>query len=119
MEFEDDAIVLTARSHGETGAIVHALTRRHGVYAAHVAGGASRRMKPVLQPGTSILFRYRARSAAHLGAATLEAIGMGPELLEDPLALLGLQTASVMTQLVLPEREPHVGAYHALLALTQ
>jgi len=117
MEFEDDAIVLTARPHGETGAIMHVLTRRHGVYAAHVAGGASRRMKPLLQPGSSVLFRYRARSAEQLGSATMEAIGMGVDLLDDPLALLGLQTASVMTQLVLPEREPHAGAYHALMAL--
>ena len=40
MEFEDDAFVLTARAHGETGAVVELLTARHGKYAAHVAGGA-------------------------------------------------------------------------------
>ncbi len=43
MEFEDAGIVLSARSHGETGAIVHVLTEQHGVYATHIAGGASRR----------------------------------------------------------------------------
>ncbi len=46
VEFEDDAYILAARSFGETGAIVEMLTKRHGKYAAHVAGAASRKMKP-------------------------------------------------------------------------
>ena len=45
MEFEDDAYVLAARAHGESGAVVEVLTLSHGRFAAHVAGGASR--KPV------------------------------------------------------------------------
>ncbi|MDO8322629.1 MAG: recombination protein O N-terminal domain-containing protein, partial [Phenylobacterium sp.] len=44
MEFEDDAFVLSARPHGEAGAIVEFLTATHGRYAAHVAGGTSRRI---------------------------------------------------------------------------
>ena len=38
MEFTDDAFVLSARAHGESGAIVDLFTARHGRYAAHVAG---------------------------------------------------------------------------------
>ena len=55
MEFQDDAFVLAARAHGETGAIVDLLTRRHGRILAFVAGGASRKMKPFLQPGARVL----------------------------------------------------------------
>ncbi len=117
LEFEDDAIVLGGRPHGETGAIVHVLTREHGVYAAHIAGGASRRIKPLLQPGTPVRFTYRARNSDQLGAATMEADGQGPDLLDDPVGLLGLQCAATMTRTVLPEREAHEGAYHALRAL--
>ncbi|MDV6329261.1 DNA repair protein RecO [Asticcacaulis sp. 201] len=117
MEFEDDAIVLGARAHGETGAIVHVLTENHGIYAAHIAGGASRRVKPLLQAGAKVIFSYRARHADQLGAATLEAGGGSPDLLDDPLGLLGLQCACVMTQKVLPERDGQPGAYHALSAL--
>ncbi|MGH7012123.1 MAG: DNA repair protein RecO, partial [Caulobacteraceae bacterium] len=72
MEFEDEAFVLSARLHGETGAIVELLTREHGKQLAHVAGGASRRMKPILQPGAKTLARYRARLAEQLGSARLE-----------------------------------------------
>ncbi|MDP2008547.1 MAG: DNA repair protein RecO [Phenylobacterium sp.] len=118
MEFEDDAFVLSARAHGETGAIVDLLTSEHGRYAAHVAGGASRRLKPFLQPGAQVRVRFRARVAEQLGAATLEPIGEGPgALFDDPLALHGLSAAAAVAAGALPEREPHHGAYLALEAL--
>jgi DNA repair protein RecO (recombination protein O) len=88
MEFEDDAFVLSARPFGESGAIVDLLTARHGRYAAHVAGGGSRRLKPVLQPGARVVARYRARVSDQLGSASLEPVGEGPAaLFDDPLAL--------------------------------
>ena len=88
MEFEDDAFVLAARAHGEAGAIVDLLTANHGRYAAHVAGGASRKMKPFLQAGAQVILRYRARVSDQLGSAQLEPVGEGPSaLFDDPLAL--------------------------------
>jgi DNA repair protein RecO (recombination protein O) len=120
MEFEDEAFVLAARAHGESGAIVELLTERHGKYAAHVAGGASRKMKPFLQPGAQVLARYRARVAEQLGSAGLEPIGEGPAaLFDDRLALSGLQAAAAVAAGALPEREPHPGAYLAFEALTR
>jgi DNA repair protein RecO (recombination protein O) len=118
MEFEDQAIVLGSRAHGETGAIVDFLTASHGRWAAHVAGGASRRLKPVLQPGAAVLLRYRARTADQLGAGTIEADGPGVgDLLESPLALAGISAAAAVTAGALPEREPHSGAFAAFSAL--
>ncbi len=118
MEFEDDAFVLSARAHGETGAIVDLLTESHGRYAAHVAGGASRRLKPFLQPGAAVLARFRARTSEQLGSATLEPMGEGPAaLFDDPLALHGLSAAAAVAAGALPEREAHPGAYHAFAAL--
>jgi DNA repair protein RecO (recombination protein O) len=112
MEFEDDAFVLSARSHGETGAIVEMLTQRHGKYAAHVAGAASRRMKPFLQPGARVTAQFRARTADQLGSATLEPAGEGPSVLfDDPVALAGLSSAAAVAGGALPEREPHPGAF--------
>ena len=97
MEFTDDAFVLAARPHGETGALVDLLTARRGRVAAHVAGGASRRMKPVLQPGARVVVGYRARTSENLGSATLEAVGEGPSaLFDDPLALTGLAAAAAV-----------------------
>ena len=117
MEFSDEAIVLGGRGHGETGAIVHVLTAHHGVYAAHVPGGASRRIKAALQPGARVIFNYRARHADQLGSATLELDGATPDVLDDPEALVGLQCACAMTRAALPEREAQFGTFHALGAL--
>jgi len=117
MEFEDEAFVLSARAHGETGAIVEVVTRSHGKYAAHVAGAASRRMKPFLQAGAKVLVRYRARTPEQLGSAALEPAGEGPAaLFDEPLALAGLSAAAAVTAGALPEREPHPGAYLGLEA---
>lgn len=119
MEFVDDAFVLGARLHGESGAIVDLLTAAHGRVVAHVAGGASRRLKPVLQPGTRVEARYRARTSENLGSATVEPIGEGPSaLFDDRLALAGLSAAAAVAQGALPEREAHPGAYLAFEALT-
>lgn len=117
MEWEDDAFVLSARAFGETGAIVEILTAERGKFAAHVAGGASRKMRPFLQPGAKVIARYRSRVSEQLGSATLEPIGEGPaSLFDDPLALAGLASAASIVA-ALPEREPHPGAFHALEAL--
>jgi DNA repair protein RecO (recombination protein O) len=112
MEFEDDAFVLSARPHGETGAIVEFVTRLHGKYAAHVAGAASRKLKPFLQPGARATVRFRARTAEQLGSASVEPEGGGPAgLFDDPLALAGLSAAASVAAGALPEREPHPGAF--------
>ena len=119
MEFEDDAYVLSARSFGESGAIVELLTARHGKYAAHVAGGASRRIKPFLQAGARARVTYRARVSDQLGSAAIEPVGEGPSaLFDDPLALAGLSAAAAVAAAALPEREPHPGAFLAFEALT-
>lgn len=118
MEWEDDAFVLSARAYGESGAIVELLTQSRGRHAGHLAGGASRRMKPFLQPGARVLAGFRARTSEQLGALRLEPVGEGPSsLFDDPLALAGLSAAAAVAAGALPEREPHPGAFLAFEAL--
>lgn len=118
MEFHEEAYVLSARAHGDTGVVADLLTETHGRHAAYVAGGASRRMKPFLQPGARVIADYRARTSDYLGSARLEPVGEGPSaLFDDPLALTGLAAAAAVAQGALPEREPHPGAFLAFEAL--
>jgi DNA repair protein RecO (recombination protein O) len=118
MDFTEDAFVLSARAHGDTGVVVDLLTEGQGRRAAYVAGGASRRMKPFLQPGARVVAEVRARTSDHLGSARLEPVGEGPSaLFDDPLALTGLAAAAAVAQGALPEREPHPGAFLAFEAL--
>jgi len=118
MDFHEEAFVLSARAHGDTGVVVDMLTETQGRRGAYVAGGASRKMKPFLQPGSRVLADYRARTSDHLGSARLEAVGEGVSaLFDDPLALHGLAAAAAVAQGALPEREPHPGAFLAFEAL--
>ena len=118
MDFHEEAFVLSARSHGDTGAVVDLLTQGHGRRSAYVAGGASRKMRPFLQPGARVVADYRARTSDHLGAARLEPMGEGPSaLFDDALALTGLAAAAAVAQGALPEREPHPGVFLAFEAL--
>lgn len=118
MEVQDDAFVLSARAHGDTGAVVELLTEHHGRRAAYVAGGASRKMRPFLQAGARVAVDLRSRTSDQLGSARLEPVGEGPAaLFDDPLALVGLNAAAAVAQGALPEREAHPGAFYAFEAL--
>jgi DNA repair protein RecO (recombination protein O) len=118
MEWSDDAIVLSVRAHGESGAILDALTRTHGRHAGLVRGGASRRSKPSLQPGNSVHLVWRARLVDHLGSYTVEAgRARSGQLMERRTSLIGLNAFTSVAQAALPEREPHASVYEAALVL--
>ena len=114
MEWSDDAIVLSVRPHGETSAIVEALTRAHGRHLGLVRGGSSRRSKPMLQPGNSVHLHWRARLAEHLGNYTLEPVrSRAGEMLESRERLAGLNAFTSVASAALPEREAHANVYEA------
>jgi DNA repair protein RecO (recombination protein O) len=114
MEWSDDAIVLSVRAHGETGAIVEALTRAHGRHLGLVRGGASRRAKPTLQPGNTVHLHWRARLEEHLGSFTPEPLRFrAGEMFDDASALAGLKSFAAVSGAALPEREAHAPVYDA------
>ena len=74
MEWRDEGILLSARRHGESAAIVEVLTRAHGRHAGVVRGGGGRRLAPVLQPGTLLSLEWSARLEEHLGSFRVDPI---------------------------------------------
>jgi len=112
MEWSDDAIVLSVKPLGESGAVVEALTRDHGRHAGLVRGGASRKMKPVLQPGNTLHIGWRARLSEHLGSYTVElARARAGELMDSREALIGLNAFHAVASASLPEREAHAPVF--------
>jgi DNA repair protein RecO (recombination protein O) len=112
MEWNDDAIVLSSRAHGESGAILELLTRDHGRHAGLVRGGASRRIKPALQPGNSVHVQWRARLEEHLGSFTCElARARAGDLMDSRDALAGLNAFTAVTSAAMPEREAHAAVF--------
>jgi DNA repair protein RecO (recombination protein O) len=118
MEFTDSAIVLSARPHGETSAILEVLSREHGRHLGLVRGGASRRLKPVLQPGNSVHVHWRARLGEHLGSFVPElSRARAGEMLESRDALIGLNAFASIAAAALPEREGHAPVFDAATIL--
>jgi DNA repair protein RecO (recombination protein O) len=118
MDFTDDAIVLSARRHGEANAVLSVLTREHGRHMGLVKGGASRRQRPMLEIGNRLKVTWRARLDEQLGNFTAEQVdAVSAELLHDPLKLAALASACAVADIVLPEREPHEDVYQASVTL--
>ncbi len=112
MDWSDEAIVLSIRTHGETSAILEALTREHGRHLGLVYGWSSAKRRAVLQPGNTVQVKWRARIAEHLGSYTAEPVRLrAGDMFEARASLIGLNAFVSIAGAVLPEREPHGPAF--------
>lgn len=119
VEWTDDAIVLGARPYGETQALAEVFARGHGRAAAIVHGGASRRMKPVLQLGNVVRVTWKARTADQLGFfAPLELTDPhAARVLDDQAALAAMSSAADLVRAGTADRQPYAGLYDAFIVL--
>lgn len=118
MEWDDEAVVLSVRRHGEHGGIVSLLTRSHGRHAGLVHGAQSKGKSGLLQPGNHVRAWWRGRLAEQLGSLRLEVLhAHAGAVLDDPARLAALSSACALVDVALPERQPHPGAFVALEAL--
>src|ERR671910_168473 len=99
MWWQDEGVVLAARRHGESSAVVSLFTRAHGRHAGLVRGGAGRRARALYQAGNALGVTWRAR------------------LLDHPDRLAALGAACALLEASLPERDPHPTLYINLLGL--
>ncbi len=115
MEFTDQGIVLAARAHGETHAVVDLLTAAHGRWAGLVYGGQGKKMRPILQTGNGVSVDWKGRIRDSLGHFTLELTeARAAVLMHDQRSLAGLSGVCATTLACLPERQAHAGVYEAL-----
>lgn len=118
MEWQAEGTVIARRLHGENAVIIDVLTQQYGRHAGLVPGGASPKRAAMLQPGTQLDLRWRARRDDQLGYFTIEPLRLRAGLLADPLGLAGLNAICALLVFALPERDPHpalVAATEALL----
>lgn len=107
MEWQAEGTVLARRAHGETAVILDVLTDLHGRHLGLVPGGASRTRAAMLQPGSRLDLRWRARRDDQLGTFAVEPVRLRSGLMADPLALAGLNAVCSLLVFALPERDPH------------
>lgn len=117
MHFESEAIVLSALSHGEHGAVVRFLTPDHGLVAGYVHGGRGRAMRPVLQIGNRVALAMRARTDSQLATATVELTAARAALVLSGGGLAALEWLTALTVNALAEAVPHPALFHTLSVL--
>lgn len=112
MDFVSEAIVLQARKHGESSAIMETFTREQGRHKALVRGGVGRRMRPILQPGNIVEVEWRGRLEEHLGYYTVELVdALAGTFMENRLSLSALNSLASLLCEMLPEKQPLSGLY--------
>ena len=114
MQWQDEAIIIGVKRHGETSVIAELMTRERGRHLGLVRSGRSRAMQPVLQPGNRVEAVWRARLDEHLGDLKLEPVRLrAAKLMETATAVYGVQAMGALLRL-LPERDPHPHLFDAL-----
>jgi len=112
IEWRDEGALLKVRKHGENAAIIEVFTTGHGKAAGVVRGGTSRKIAPLLQPGAQLDVTWKARLDGHLGSFTIEPIrSRAAQVMQDRLALAGLNAVTGILSFVLPERETYGPLY--------
>ncbi|EKV31453.1 DNA recombination and repair protein RecO [Caenispirillum salinarum AK4] len=118
MDWRDEGIVLAARRHGETSAVVHILTRAHGRHGGLVRGASGKAARGLWQPGNLLDVTWRGRLEEHLGQFTGELLDARVAgLLGDRDRLACLASVCALAENALPEREPHPLLFEGLRLL--
>ena len=114
MDWRDEGLLLAARRHGESAAIVELFTDGHGRHAGVVRGGGSRRWTPILQPGARLSVEWSARLEDHIGHFRVDPIATPlAAVLADRVALAALGSVVALIAAALPERAAHPALYAA------
>jgi DNA repair protein RecO (recombination protein O) len=118
MDWRDEGILITARRHGESSAIIEVFTAGHGRLAGVVRGGAGRRMTPVLQPGVRLSLEWSARLEEHIGTFRVDPMpSRTAAIMADAAALAALGAVTALLTVSLPERDAHPALYARSLDL--
>lgn len=118
IEWRDEGALLKVRKHGESSAIIEVFTATHGRAAGVVRGGTSRKIAPLLQPGAQLDVTWKARLEDHLGSYTIEPVrSRTAQVMQDRLALAGLNAVTSILSFVLPERETQPALYARTIQL--
>ncbi len=118
MKWEDEAVILSVRPHGETSAIVQLLTRAQGRHAGLVRGGQGSRRRGIYQAGNLVTATWSGRLPEHLGTLECELVrSYAAGVMDDADRLAALSAAAAVCEGAMPERQPHPACFEGLLAL--
>ena len=119
-QWQDQAIILSVRPHGESGAVVSVLTAQSGRQAGYVRGAFSSKNRGTLEIGNIVDANWRARTSDSLGSLGLElSRSTASRIMHDPLKLAALQSACALCDQAVPDNEGGASLYDGLRALLE
>ncbi|MGH1403346.1 MAG: DNA repair protein RecO [Alphaproteobacteria bacterium] len=117
-QWQDQAVILSVRPHGESGAIVSVLTPDYGRRTGYVRGAFSKKNRGTLEVGSVVDAHWQARNTESLGALSVElSRSTAARIMHDALKLAALQSACALCDQALPDNEGGKSLYHGFLAL--
>ena len=121
MHWTDNAIILSARKHGETSAVGRVFSEQHGVYGGVIRGVHSKTNRGIIQSGNVVNATWNARLSEQLGSLKCELLeANAAQIMQDSARLSALTSACALIESALPERHPYpriYGIFHAFLTL--
>ncbi|MGH1455513.1 MAG: DNA repair protein RecO [Alphaproteobacteria bacterium] len=119
-QWQDKAIILAVRPHGESGAVISLLTSENGRQAGYMRGAFSTKNRGTLEIGNIVDANWRARTSDSLGSLSLELErSTAARIMRDALKLSALQSACAICDQGVPENEGHASLYQGMIALLE
>ena len=117
----DNGIILSTRTHGDSGAVIHVLSENNGKCGGYVNGAqSSQRLRSVLQKGNIISFDWHSKTDGQLGRFDIELErDVAMMIMDDAKALAAVQSLCGLMDMFLPDREPHPALFHGTCAVLE
>lgn len=120
MKWQDEGVVLSTRTLGESSLVVTVLTPTQGRHAGLIRHSKTAKNRTSIQPGNFVQAAWSARLPDHLGTWTFETLKTpSARLLCLPSPLAALSSACIITDQCLAERHPYPEIYEALCQLIE
>lgn len=118
IKLTDNGIILAAKKHAETSALVTIFTEKHGLYKGAVRGATSKTNRGLYQPGNLLNIHWSARLPDQMGSIRAEMVkAYSALIMPHAQALALLSSACSLLATALPERHAYPKLYAALMHL--
>ena len=104
MYWTDEGYLLSKNNFDENSIIINAFTLNHGKYSGIIYGGASRKLKNIVQVGNKILLNWRSKGDNKIGYFNIELIRpVSPLFFDNKKKSICILSASTILKILLPE----------------
>ena len=103
MYWTDEGYLLSKNNFDENSIIINAFTLNHGKYSGIIYGGASRKLKKIVQIGNKILLNWRSKGDNKIGYFNIELIRpVSPLFFDNKKKSICILSASTILKILFP-----------------